>query len=62
MRYQEAKTENWVVKTIKCIYSKLGILILSGVPFDYYLINLFQTVLDQRTTIFFSIHVGLRAF
>ena len=45
------KTEKWIVKTIKCIYSEPGILILSGVPFNFYLINLFQTILDQRTTI-----------
>ena len=51
MGHQKAKTEKWVVKTIKCIYSEPWILILSGVPFDFYLINLFQTVLDQRTTI-----------
>ena len=45
------KSRKWVVKTIKCIYSELWILILSEVPFDFYLINLFQTVLGQRTTI-----------
>ena len=72
------KAEKQVVKVIKCIYPEPGILILSGVPFDFYLINLFQTVLDQRTTIsslapsrgdeidvtpiFFSIHEGFRAF
>ena len=48
---KKQKTEKWVVKTIKCIYSEPGILILSGVPFNFYLINLFQTVLGQRTTI-----------
>ena len=45
------KAEKQVVKVIKCIYPEPGILILSGVPLDFYLINLFQTVLDQRTTI-----------
>ena len=32
-------------------YYITGFLILLGVPFDFYLINLFQTILDQRTTI-----------
>ena len=45
------KAEKQVVKAIKCIYPEPGILILSGVLFDFYLINLFQTVLGQRTTI-----------
>ena len=51
MGYQKAKTEKWVVKTIKCIYSEPGILILLSVPFDFGLTNLFQTVLEQQTTI-----------
>jgi len=46
---KKQKTEKWVVKTIKCIYSELWILILSEVPFDFYLINLFQTVFEQRS-------------
>ena len=45
------KAEKQVVKAIKCIYPEPGILILSEVPFDFYLINLFQTVLDRRATI-----------
>ena len=51
MGYRKAKSRKRVVKIIKCIYFEPGILILLGVPFDFYLINLFQTILDQRTTI-----------
>ena len=45
------KQKKRVVKTIKCIYSEPVILILLSARFDFGLINLFQTVLDQRTTI-----------
>jgi len=51
MRIKKQKTEKWVAKTIKCIYSEPVILILLSARFDFGLINLFQTVLDQRTTI-----------
>ena len=51
MGHQKPKNRKTGCKAIKCIYSEPWILILSGVPFDFYLINLFQTVLGQRTTI-----------
>ena len=45
------KAEKQVVKAIKCIYPEPVILILLSARFDFGLINLFQAVLDQRTTI-----------
>lgn len=51
MGISKIKKQKACYKTIKCIYSELGLLILLKVPFDLGLINLFQAVLDQRPTI-----------